>query len=604
VKRKTTNPLHPTLDWLRYRCQEPERFDELVLNSFLYSLSRFVSACLRERVITKFTWRKYLEPSGSAKPTLESQLLILRGNRGHISCTTGVSRNLLHLHILKTPELFIDGSKKKLLDAKHFFAALRSIGLCEKPYLVDAQALFENSQAHFLIALWRNHLRASTYKTLSFGNDSSYYEKLCIGGHSLYPFPKLREQFSLRDSLLYSNERRGLLPLPLLALPKELSLFSSLEYESSYDFYRTELKPIAKGTAIEKSVSDYNLIPIHPWQMRNVPFIRNLLKKKNVLQLPTSLCGKALVSLRTLYVPSCDLDVKVSLSATITSEKRVIYQFQSQNAPLISRILEKLISFQKVDRLKIQKDLASVRYANFKQGPEITAIFRRHVSNIESLEIIPATYLYDETISPDYVPAIVRLIELYESVWHKSHRDFFRQYARVVLGGPFSLLWCGIGLEPHLQNSLIGFKNYKPSILILRDTDAANIVPQKISEYISLSDYPWYQHTWDLMQPETFSFGRFWHAAIRSHLGSLINAIARHFQESEECMWLELRAVLEEALDKGSKQSAVDGGARAALIANYFFRKYELIKCVLRMKASDSERFIFKKQTNPLWRGI
>jgi siderophore synthetase component len=590
VSSKRPTLLLQTVEWLQQRGHTQVECEHLLQRSYLYSLSRFIGACLREGIFTTYVWR-----TGKLTRAHGTAALILRGRRGEIRIVTNAVSDPLYLRILGVPELVINRSRRLLETPKEFFRAIRSIVVTGQHLPPAAMTLFENSQAHLLIGFARNsHRRRRGQKRISYRSNYVDQETLCEYGHPLYPFPKLRERFGLRDALLYSNEHRKGVALRLVSVPNRNCLYSSQLTPNSYEFYQQSLGseidvPALKGDS-------RSVIPVHPWQLRNVPFLKELLKRKSVSLLPGCLLGKPLVSLRTLHLPTSHLDVKVSLSTTITSEKRVIHQFQSQNAPLISRLLTNLIEQLGIDVLSVQEDLASFRYANFLYGPALTAIFREPVVKHRAEKILSAAYLYDGIVGSSE-PVITRMIKSYEAGCQKTSVDFFRRYAKVLLEGPLKLLHVGVGVEPHPQNCLIVFKNSQPNRLILRDTDSSNLIPARLSDFVVLSDYKWYPETWKLMQSQEFGIARFWHAAIRSHIGSLIHVIVSNGREDERRLWQELRRVLEELLE----ELVTTVGGQTERITQRLFGKYEPIKCLLRMKFARSERFILERRLNPLW---
>jgi siderophore synthetase component len=321
--------------------------------------------------------------------------------------------------------------------------------------------------------------------------------------------------------------------------------------------------------------------------------VRQLLKTRQVKLLRGAIPATPLVSIRTLRVNGNNLEVKLSLSATITSEKRVIYQTRAQNAPIVSDILEKISS--DLCGTCFQKDIASVRFKDFIKGPCLTCIYREGIARAAK----PAVYLFDPLATSGSVP----LQQEIDKFVKNGHRpiDFFKAYVRVLISGPLKLMIkYGIGVEPHLQNCLVRFKHGVPRTLILRDLDGANVNKKVLSQYVDIGNYPWHPYTWRTMRADAFSMDRLFHSMIYSHVGSLVEYYVRAYNMDEGKLWELVRDIVGKAVNSAAKGLPARSKGRAAAVTKYLNGQTFNLKCLLRMKLSGTEVFVTRKYKT-LW---
>lgn len=603
TKEGIINPLPDLMRWLKEQETHSVYLSELYKRCLLFSLSRFISACLFEKMIQRFSFVKIKRHISSLEETDRKELLKLSGNSGSILLLTNKPADLLNLHVLDFPTYKSNKGIVEINNHNQFFDVLKNLRIMRSRDINKSRTLFENSLSNLLLAVWKNCYSGIRINDghLPYRNDVSYYEALCTSGHMLYPFPKFRSRFTFNDSFLYSNEQRELIELPLFAIPKCNTMFSSYSYRSSDDFYRVLFNNTSISNYLEEILPDNNILPIHPWQIRNVKFVKRLIHSNGGFPLKDTIKAKSLVSIRTLYCPDSNIDVKLSLSTAITSVNRNMYQVLAQNAPIISNILSVISKSKVIPTLKFQEDIASIRYRDFAKGPFLTAIFRVHLSFMEFSRVLPATYLYDEMLQLNGETPILNIIKSFIKEHSSSSLEFFSQYCRILLEGPLTLLLrFGIGLEPHLQNCLVAFKGSVPVMLILKDSDTANLVHSKLEHFINMSEYSWYPYTWELMQAERFSVSRFWHAAIRSHIGILIYIISKNFKEDEKCLWHLTKDIIDDIVGTVKSNSDVSMWSQIEKSASYFFKRYEDVKCLLRMRIMDHETFLPMKRLSPL----
>ncbi|WFR62819.1 IucA/IucC family protein [Paenibacillus amylolyticus] len=146
-------------------------------------------------------------------------------------------------------------------------------------------------------------------------------EQSLLYGHPFHPFPKNSKGFSDQDVQKYSPELRASFQLCYIAVRQDVYVQEWVDDEAVmnlHDLLRTHVEPILK----EKSEL-YGLLPVHPWQYTYISqltevqsYIRDekliLLDSAGPTVYPTS-------SVRTVYVPSWNCNIKLSLNMQITN---------------------------------------------------------------------------------------------------------------------------------------------------------------------------------------------------------------------------------------------------------------------------------------------
>lgn len=553
-----------------------EKVEWAYKTSLLISIERFLNSCVFESLLKK-----------PVKISPQLNFLNLENNKTQITNSIRTRSSILQrFELLEFPQAISKHKKEVINTPKKFFYCLKETKSIPLKYIKKSESCFLNSFSNLLLGfLLKKDGRVH-------GADISIYESNCASSHLSYPFPKLRSNFNFKESLRYSYENPELIDIRILAIPKNKAIFSSFKYKNSKNFYKSYFRKISSKRP--ELLDSYDLLPVHPWQLQNVAFIKNMILEKKVLLLPETIKGKTLLSTRTLYFPELNLDIKLSLNTTITSENRLIYQNRSHNAPIVSDILDKITTSKQLKNIEFQKDIASIRFKDFIKGPSLTAIFRDHIPNNTKHQIIPALYLFDKfAYSPKkQIPFIHFQVQNFLKAYKTNKPiDYFRKYCEIILISPIKILSIlGVGLEPHLQNSLIKFKDGVPISLVLRDLDGSNINKEKLSKFIDLEIYNFYPQTWKLMRPEIFSYNRIIHSLILSHVGELISFFTRYYDIKEDILWAEARNIIK-------KNLAPEISKRG--LANLMSQKIN-IKCLLKMKLNNSERFIISKISNPL----
>lgn len=180
----------------------------------------------------------------------------------------GQERMMDYWHIDKDSiQKITDGVSSAVLNIPEFFLEMQTV------LDLDANTLARYTE-ELLYTLYCDALILSRGVMTSKDLASSNYQTVehQMTGHPWVIVNKSRLGFSPTDLETFAPEAAQDLKVLWLAAHKERSAFQSLEHIDQEEFYRSEMgnelfekfqeKLISEG----KSVQDYNLIPVHPWQ--------------------------------------------------------------------------------------------------------------------------------------------------------------------------------------------------------------------------------------------------------------------------------------------------------------------------------------------------
>jgi siderophore synthetase component len=351
-------------------------------------------------------------------------------------------------------------------------------------------------------------------------------------GHHYAPFPALRVGPSIAHVVECSNLCRKPIDLPLVAVHP--GRFDSADF----DDHEACLRAWA-GLSLPRST--HVVIPLHPWQLKLSPVVRELLQRRWITVLPDRLQAVPLASQRTCRIVATGFDVKLPINATVTSEVRLLYPLNRANAPAVSVLARILLEASGERTLDFQHDVASMAHAEPRIGTHLSAIVRSPVPQRPGEVVVPALTLWSRPRRTRTLPDLRRPREAHE---------FFRAYCRVLMRGPvdFYARW-GMAFEPHLQNVYVALHDGMPARVILRDLDATILDPGRIRPLVRANRLRLAPATWQHM-PSFESGGlRLTHAMLYGHLGevmSYLTGVARAdlatLAASVEDTWSELIA--------------------------------------------------------------
>lgn len=328
-----------------------------------------------------------------------------------------------------------------------------------------------------------------------------HYEALeshMVDGHPYHPSYKSRLGFSLEDNFAYGPEFNQEVSIYWVAVNKEL-IDINVSLEMSFDeivknHVTDEDKHHFLEVLKEKGSEDkrYVFLPVHPWQLENKIqslFIQQMIDKDIVILGTSNSTYRAQQSIRSLSNrdnPDAPY-IKFPLSITNTSTSRILAHHTTQNAPLISDWLNKIIqndSLLRKEKFNILRETMGVSFRYDELHPiqyglaygALGAIFRENVSAYlgENEEAWPLNALsHIQKNGESFIKSAIDQHGI--EAWSEA-------LIKVVTRPIIHLLYAhGIALESHAQNIILVVENNFPKRIMVKDLhDGVRYTPDQL----------------------------------------------------------------------------------------------------------------------------
>ena len=343
---------------------------------------------------------------------------------------------------------------------------------------------------HELLETFVKDSQAKSSQPSSIAAEDLHYEALeshMIDGHPYHPSYKSRIGFSLADNYLYGPEFNQNIALTWLAIHHDFVDIAVMEPIAVEDMYRHHLQPEELAhfkqqlrAQTEDEEEAYIFLPVHPWQFERIVstiFYPQIADGTIIILGKSNSTYRAQQSIRSLsHRHSAQASyLKLPLSITNTSTSRILAHHTTQNAPLISAWLSRVINNDEY--------LQKCRFTILKET--IGVSFR-----YQKLAVIQYTLAYG-TLGVIHRENIAQYLEEDEQAWplnalmhkQKNGEAFIQQtiarygvekWSRALLETlvtPIVHLLCvhGIALESHAQNIILVLKNNFPHRIIVKD---------------------------------------------------------------------------------------------------------------------------------------
>lgn len=323
-------------------------------------------------------------------------------------------------------------------------------------------------------------------------------ESHMVDGHPYHPSYKSRIGFSLADNFAYGPEFNQEVSIYWVAVNEQL-VDVNVSKEMSFDeivkhHVAEEEKNKIMEISKEKGSTDkkYVLLPVHPWQLEHQiqSVFAQQLNDKDIVILGTSITPyRAQQSIRSLsHRDNAEAPyIKFPLSITNTSTSRILAHHTTQNAPLVSDWLHKVIkndSLLSKGNTNILREVMGVSFRYDELDPiqyksaygTLGAIYRENVS----------TYLEDNEEA--WPLNVLSLTQKNGELFIQSAIDQYGIEAwsdaliEVVTLPIIHLLYAhGIALESHAQNIILVVENNLPKRIIIKDLhDGVRYAPEHL----------------------------------------------------------------------------------------------------------------------------
>lgn len=403
-------------------------------------------------------------------------------------------------------------------------------------------------------------------------DSSLFFEQLSIEGHNLHPGTKTKIGMAPEDVFRYAPEFDGRVDIQFVGIRKDFAEWSVLEENdkdaNAFLFKEyPELKMAAEQELREKGLSDddYVLVPVHSWQLEKaIPEIYHQEIDEQIvipihgIRIP---CG-ATSSFRTV-VPLMNgalrkHAIKVAVNSQMTSTVRSISANTTNNAPVISRLIR---SIMQQEKKLLQTFVPIYEFAGFnfktddsKQNElkcrNLSSVFRENIEAFvgeDEVAIVGSSLFAESPISGK--PIIMELIDKFakenkEVSVQKAALQFVSEYASIALPGFLTLLVkYGIGLEGHLQNSVMVFKNGRPVRMLFRDWGGMRIFNDRLGQ---LKHVPFYPHSVTVTDQLKEVHNKVHYTVFQNHFGELILQVSKNYGLREGELWQEIYRHCEE----------------------------------------------------------
>jgi siderophore synthetase component len=455
-----------------------------------------------------------------------------------------------------------------------------------------------------------------------------FFEQWVIDGHTIHPCSKTKIGFNPEELMIYSPEWEGKPKITFVAVKRTQSRVTSFYALRAADLFYQDF-PNLKQHVIDElekhggKEEEYDLIPVHPWQLNHtIPKLyQNAIENGEIIPISSySIDTHALISVRTLSpIQSGKHHIKTAINVQATSAVRTVSPGSTVNGPVLSQLIKEMIQKDPLlSQVEIIEDKAGIYYSpssgldsehdEFVLGRNLAAIVRENPEkDLKEGEIaMPAAALIANSPITNK-PIVAEIIEAYAKHNHipdirRAAVDFFNKYASVFLKGVITLMSkYGIGLEAHLQNSVPVFCNGVPVKMKIRDFGGVRIVTDRLKKQgfsVNLSKNSMIV-THDVNELHQVIS----HAIIHNHLGELAVCIVRHFPVKEECLWKEIAVIIKNIYVELKKSQNLMNQVREDEQA--FFKPTLDLKALVAMRLNDELNNCFASVPNPLanWKG-
>jgi siderophore synthetase component len=391
-------------------------------------------------------------------------------------------------------------------------------------------------------------------------DESLFFEQLCVTGHLLHPCTKSKIGLTVEEIMQYSPELVGAVKLHFAAIHKDIAYHNpkipSEDFQrfwlNQYPDLIFELMKCAEET--KQDYKDFFLIPVHPWQLKNT--LRSLycdeIGKNQILLLETVISAKPTLSVRTMQPVDKQFHIKLPINIQMTSAVRTISPNSIHNGPeitlMVRDILEKEDCFHQT--LNIIGEEIGLRFQSTEQSEPN---FRDRNKNLGYIiRKAPDAFLKDGehaivacaffNLSPvTDQPLLYEVIEQFHrqnqaNSFKENLLLFFSSYTRVVLSGVMPLMTrYGIGLEAHLQNSLIVLKEWQPVRILIRDLGGVRIAKNRLEQKGFVGSYIPGSAT--INEDASGMQNKVIHTVFQSHIGELTLSLAEQYDIDEQVFW-------------------------------------------------------------------
>ncbi len=365
-----------------------------------------------------------------------------------------------------------------------------------------------------------------------------FFERWTIFGHNQHPCSKTRMGLEPEQVIDFGSEFFHSQEILLLDIPSHL------------------INNVGSDWPFKADKEGFTRTPIHSWQWEYL----QQEKPEAASLCQVSDCSISCFngsSFRTYFAQEQALCLKLPLHIQITSCERTLGHYTIQNGPVYSKILNAIKAensiFHNAHFLKEYSGLWAE--PNSALGRECNLLLREDLRSLapNSYDIIPLSSLLS------YYPGSSE--DIFKKIFCHSHIDILQSYLELLLP-PLYVLLCqyGIGLECHLQNTVLILKDGLPQKVAHRDWGGLRAYVPYITSYSTLAQKlvtaPTVKNNWEDVYTKFFS------CLFCNHLEELFQLFEHHTKKSADSYYAFALKTLEQAIE----QTAVHNQEHEAML--------------------------------------
>ncbi len=462
------------------------------------------------------------------------------------------------------------------------------------------------------------------FKQLSKKNDDhiTFLEQWSSVGHPVHPCYKSKSQMSIQEVLDYSPEFFGTINLKIVAVHDSIFKVQmptiNIDYKSWFaknfpDCYEIYLEEFVK---LNLNPQEYNLIPVHPWQVDHVipEWFKPLFQNNHLILLKDAfIASSSSLSFRSMMpLDKNTPNIKIPITSQITSVIRYISPAKLYNSVYLSKLIKEILKeegyFENTINFIDENICVTLTVSDKDQISEnstrhLSAIYREKPINfIDDNEIgVPLNAIFLESPITNK-PLLIEFIEKHKLIdinnKESSTRKYFKDYASKTIKGPLGTYFkYGINLECHQQNTILVFKEGILQRSLIRDSSGIDIYkPSFDTRGIKLELHP---------QTNQYYYDRslrvhLIHCLFRSHLSNIIKLLSETYKIDKNKLWSDLYTIVEKEIENYKDYLSKE---ELAIEKKAFFKDEWSYKALMLMRIANTKE-IFIKSENPFWQVI
>lgn len=448
-------------------------------------------------------------------------------------------------------------------------------------------------------------------------DSSLFFEQLSVEGHNLHPGTKTKVGMEPADVFRYAPEFDGVTDIQFVGIRKDYAEWGVIgENEEEANAFLFKEYPDLPKAAKEQGIilNEYVFVPVHSWQLEKVipDLYQQELKEQIVITIQGFVvpCG-ATSSFRTV-VPLMIGEtpkhaIKVAVHSQMTSTVRSISPNTTNNAAVFTRLIRSVMQREK-HLLETFVPICESAGYNFKdkdhmlKNRNLSAVLRENVEAFiaeDEVAIVGSSLFAESPISEKSI--LVELIERLaknETSMRKAAFQFVSEYLSVALPGFLTLMVkYGIGLEGHLQNSIMVFKEGRPVRMLFRDWGGARIYQPRLQQ--QQMDVSFYPGSVILTSSLKEMHNKVFYTVFQNHCGELILQVSQQFGLGERELWQEVHRICRKVFAHLADLPPFTESARMDQEALYLAKVDHKALTKMRLEP-DGKDYSYAKVPNPL----